>query len=145
MLVEVEHACGHSALHECAKRWLPIYLAKKACKSCQQVADARSAANLGLPELDGSPSQVGWANSVRVKFATQATDAERSRLHQVTSAKWWIDHRDDSLESVLADIKNGAIPIREESVHDLVQSWDAVGPSTLTGHTFGTDRRGIVE
>lgn len=120
MKVEVEHVCGHSAHHECAKRWMPEYLAKKACPACQNAKDARFAATLGLPELVGTPKQVAWANTIRLKHARSTDPGTLSRLRLADSASWWIDHKNDSMTTVLADIAN----LSQETIDDLVQSWD---------------------
>ncbi|MEG9884162.1 MAG: hypothetical protein V6Z86_06015 [Hyphomicrobiales bacterium] len=89
-----------------------------------------------LPELVGSPKQIAWAEAIRAdKFddlnvelnhAERPTSGEAAHiadLHQwlvrgklyETSAKWWIDHRDDRMDGrglirdyndFLAELKN---------------------------------------
>ena len=124
MILDVRHKCGHVSTQECIQRWQPDYYAKKLCRACQRVFDEAEAERLGLPALVGTDKQIPWANSVRVKLAVRANTAALSRLRLANSAAWWIEHRDDKLDAVLADLKNGVVIADRESVHDLVPSWD---------------------
>ena len=127
----ITHACGHDQTvqlygkareRESRAQWL----AGTDCKDCfkaqrdreraeesQRNAEANRAA--GLPELDGSPRQVEWAETIRAQMlgdlaqertrlsdlrageewekGLEAVVTAQAALAEVASAKWFIDHR----------------------------------------------------
>lgn len=114
---------------------LTKFLAGKPCKACDPkvaarrdkfIADARARelaaareleGQLGFEALTGPPKMVGWATTVRIDMVQRAwahleidetafSQRIGDRAGQVTSASWWIDHRQDDvalLEGVLID------------------------------------------
>lgn len=69
-----------------------------------------------LPEIDGSPKQQAWAQDVRTKFIDQFEKQETkfspeiiSGIHKhiliQTSAKWWIDKKEVSLDDQILYVK----------------------------------------
>lgn len=124
----VTRACGHTELVELlGKMKRREYLLEnvephKLCKECyqkelekkhQEEAEAarRFSEQENLPELQGTPKQVAWAEVIRMKQLPKYLNAvkyvkEDMRSHPVvlatieairnqTSAKWWIDRRDE--------------------------------------------------
>ena len=75
----------------------------------QQIQAARSfAIRSGLPALTGTPSQIEWAEQIRMRVIknierqirsgqgyqrTAVFQGNRERLLQHTSASWWIENR----------------------------------------------------
>jgi hypothetical protein len=91
----------------------------------QSAADAEAAHEACLPELTGTPEQIAWSESLRRRMLEQLdaqlaallieseslSDEERRIagifrdefspwLRGQTSAKWWIDHREQSLDQM---------------------------------------------
>lgn len=69
-----------------------------------------------LPEIDGSPKQQAWAQDVRTKFLERLETKEttfspeiiagvREHILTQTSAKWWIDKKEVSLDEQIAYVK----------------------------------------
>lgn len=134
MQASVKRTCGHltnenlfgsSAERERRKGWL----ATQPCLACQRAATTATAQaeTAELPALVGSERQVAWATTIRASqikaVATFATEAAariqdpakqavlESRVAQTqaalaaeTSAKWWIDHRADSGQALVATL-----------------------------------------
>ncbi|WP_217230768.1 hypothetical protein [Streptomyces anulatus] len=171
----ITHACGHhetvqlcgkSSQREARARWLE----HSDCGSCwksrrdrQRAEDAErdAAANrtAGLPELQGSPRQITWAETIRASMlhgltlarehltqAAQAADGEEqlSRLEQhlqytdsahmavaaVTSAKWLIDHRDLPARHLIQKAAQGTL--RPRTPQQQALGFDPYGLNTLT-------------
>lgn len=166
----ITYACGHDQTvqlygnardRESRAQWL----AGTDCGDCfkaqrdqeraeenQQNAEANKAA--GLPELDGSPKQVEWAETIRAQMLgdlarerTRLTglrvDEERQRerkkrldaivtahaaLAEVASAKWFIDHRHQGAERLAQLAALGRL-----------------GPRTQEQKTIGFDPFGLNE
>lgn len=73
----------------------------------ENAAAAEKAAEAGLPQLVGSPKQIAWAESIRMKIVTGLTTinpkyhpfmlevgkAAIRIMVQETKASWWIDNR----------------------------------------------------
>ena len=102
------------------------YEATKVCYECyraQQQQQAEAAA-VNYPALQGSPKQVAWATRIRHeildaktgadhwrKLYQEASDEQAPEKAQVlaaidviaseTSASWWIDHRSETMRSLL--------------------------------------------
>jgi hypothetical protein len=90
-------------------------LARHNHTAANQEAEARADA-LKIPPLNqGSPAQINWANSIRMKMVDAApllrdslTASERDYLK---SAKWWIDNRTVMPDLILARIIEADGPI----------------------------------
>lgn len=113
---EVVTSCGHaSTLRDAGSDDETVVAVLRCrewvCPACRfadkNVLAAATAAVEGWPDLQGTPKQVAWANSIRVDRVAQLRDyvrrqgfAERwqalvvARMVDVTQAKWWIDGRD---------------------------------------------------
>lgn len=105
------------------------YLARTRCPDCdpkiqkkrekeraQWIAKQEKAAieaekEFGFDQLQGSPKMVAWARRIRVGLVTQAfdlmdlseddfTEQVGDRAGKVTSARWWIDHKDANVEDL---------------------------------------------
>jgi phage tail protein X len=102
------------------------YEAEKLCYECyraQQQQQAEAAA-VSYPTLQGSPKQIAWATRIRHEILDadkglahwrnlyeQASDAEAPDKPQVlaaidalaaqTDAGWWIDHRNETVKTLL--------------------------------------------
>ena len=78
----------------------------KAEKRAEEKAQNEKATEMFvLPELTGSEKQIKWAADIRVKMladlaahklSAKGIENVNARLAVKTSAKWWIDHRQDS-------------------------------------------------
>lgn len=56
-----------------------------------------------LMDLQGSPKQIAWANTIRDQFFRSEEIVDPNVLHLLvtcTDAKWWIDHRRLSIAGV---------------------------------------------
>lgn len=93
--------------------WLSTRLCYECYKKQQAEAADKATADAALPELTGSEKQVSWANDIRGKAApviaamqekikanaekspkqTAAMQLVLDELRAQTSAKWWIDNR----------------------------------------------------
>ena len=63
--------------------------------------------SIALPDLEGSERQIAWAEQIRAKAISEATtylqntdqtitsEQVASKFDKFTSAKWWIDRRED--------------------------------------------------
>jgi hypothetical protein len=84
----------------------PCYVAgRKVAEEAQATADTAIVAGLTLVSLQGTPKQVAWAETVRVKRIAQLCRRGHEgvdRLAAVADAKWWIDHRDAPDDGLLA-------------------------------------------
>lgn len=67
-----------------------IKATSKALKAAATAAE-KSAGELGLPELKGTPKQVAWALQIRDKIAK--ANSKDPRLKRAFTAKYWIDNR----------------------------------------------------
>ncbi len=92
------HACGHTSdtvqlfgkLDQ--REYTLSQIAKRNCPSCA-AASAKSSADPTLPALTGSDKQIAWAYQIRSNAISRHPDT--AQLRDVTSAKWFIDHRFD--------------------------------------------------
>lgn len=118
----IKHSCGHEQAHDIVGIFAVDYdrqaarLARQKCKPCyvgakrateqaKATLDTAIVGDLALVELQGSPKQVAWAETIRVKriAALHHTGCEAvTRLAGITEAKWWIDHRELPDDSLLA-------------------------------------------
>lgn len=97
----VKHTCGceHTynlfGKHTDRDRTI-TWLEGQVCPSCKRAAEEEAAKEITegmeLPELEGSPKQIAWANTIRAKFIDTIRD--RSEMHrgqkkfQLYFAKW---------------------------------------------------------
>ncbi|MET8605691.1 hypothetical protein ABZV92_19330 [Streptomyces rubiginosohelvolus] len=171
----ITHACGHhetvqlygkTSQREARARWLENSDCGSCWKSRQdrrraQDAERDAAANrsAGLPELQGSPRQITWAETIRASMldgltlarerltqASRTADGEeqRSRLERhlqhtdrahaaiagVTSAKWLIDHRDLQTRGLIQEAAQGTLGPRTPQQQTL--GFDPHALNTLT-------------
>lgn len=118
----IKHSCGHEQTHESYEMFAAdierqaTRLARQKCKTCysaskkaaeesQVAVDVTAITGLALAGLEGSPRQVAWAETIRVKrIATLRRKGhnEVGRLAAVAEAKWWIDHREAPDERLLS-------------------------------------------
>lgn len=143
----ITHACGHTVTHQLYGKhkgfggrdskieWLgtvPCLDCKRAEEAKQreetnmQAAEANAAR--GYAPLTGSPKQVAWAETIRLRALTALTKAadhpqitkwssEARRVLMATlswsgkidSARWWIDHRDPPLTESGVERQMGTI------------------------------------
>ena len=95
-------------------------------------ADASANQAAGLPELSGSAKQISWAESIRAKVIGRLegmistgrqhlidTGADEARLAAAdeagrkgldwlkghTESRWWIDHRDSDMRTIMGEMK----------------------------------------
>ncbi len=119
---QIKHSCGHEQAHDIVGIFAVDHdrqaarLARQKCKPCYigaKRATEQAAANLdtaivgeiGLVELQGSPKQVAWAETIRVKriAALHRTGCGGGApLAGIAEAKWWIDHREMTDDGLLA-------------------------------------------
>ena len=139
----VLHTCGHEATHTCegdpAQRL--ALLRTLPCETCNRALRAAAAAALreewGLPELVGTPEDVTWAETIRMKameknhayyqqllaerpfeeqpelLAATLTAAEYA-LHELQScrdAAWWVAQREESLDHVKYRVAEALRPL----------------------------------
>lgn len=127
----ITHSCGHSRTYNICgtdvhgeRGRKTKWYASQPCPDCRRAeenaAAAQSNREKGLPQLEGSPKQIAWAETIRCAavqamdaFGSQLVDpaqiagdsqrlATLSRIHAliaetkaITSAAWWIDHQAD--------------------------------------------------
>lgn len=130
----VTHTCGHEQEHhltgfasqqERKAKWLATTM----CGACFRAEKARereaeatqneaAIADLTLLPLAGSERQVSWATAIRAKrialLRTSAgldTPETGLALLGITDAKWWIDHRDQADDELLA-LARGDVPLQ---------------------------------
>lgn len=114
---EVTHSCGHTETHQLFgkvkdREWRISKMEGELCTACfraKQEAEAKELeAELELPELEGSEKQVKWATSIRgnlIKIAKSEGEEEAiSIIARVTSAKFFIEHRDDATRQLVEAI-----------------------------------------
>lgn len=93
----ITHSCGHSRTYNICgtdvhgeRGRKAKWYASQPCPDCRRAeenaAAAQSNREKGLPQLEGSPKQIAWAETIRCA-AVQAK--------AITSAAWWIDHQAD--------------------------------------------------
>lgn len=122
----LSHACGHAT-----EQWLPTddaargerraFHANQPCWECRRELEREGAQERAtawrLPALQGTPKQVAWALSLRDRALDEAhemrdrlqamgtpmapLDEAIARLEAKTSAAWWIDHREDTPDTLL--------------------------------------------
>jgi hypothetical protein len=126
------YACGHEGTVVERNRRTADYRATKLssedCWECQcaarNAAAAEKAKERGLPELTGSPKQIGWATEIReatiarsfpearkeiLRYHSEFSEAARSELNDafallenerlaITDARHWIDTREQNEE-----------------------------------------------
>ncbi len=122
----VTHSCGHEMDYNISGRPMErerraFGLSQRLCPDCQEKADREQEKELGLPDLEGSDKQIKWARDIRLCFFNTAehelsdnfyrprskekTDAKireaEGWLRLMTSSRWWIDHRDDTMEETV--------------------------------------------
>lgn len=90
---------------EIAEEWSSLVEYQKAI-IVAPVANTESQ-SIALPDLQGSEKQIAWAEQIRAKAITAATtyfqstdqsitsEQVASKFDKFTSAKWWIDRRED--------------------------------------------------
>lgn len=115
------HACGHPTRYLAesqAARGMIAQWAVEECGSCQRhardMAAIQTARDLGLPDLTGSDRQVSWARSIREDARVMLTAyidrnptpsdmaASEALLYGITDAGWWIGHKDDAADQLIA-------------------------------------------
>ncbi|WP_145148440.1 hypothetical protein [Paenibacillus xylanexedens] len=60
-----------------------------------------------LPDLKVSVTQIKWARDIRIKFLNEAHDKDKHLetlfpLQNKTSASWWINNKDLTLDEIIA-------------------------------------------
>ncbi len=128
----VKHTCGHTSglnlvgpMRERERKL--AWLRTIPCQSCERAAAstvaAASAKTSGLVALSGSDKQIAWAESIRAPITSEIASYEAKVLairsndptkadsilaaiasvRTQTTARWWIDHRNDSMRTVLRE------------------------------------------
>lgn len=98
-----KHACGHSGERiqlygksDGRERTLEA-LGRHDCPDCRAAAAQERAHDDGMPVLDGTVKQIGWADNLRSAYLSAATAAGKVALIEEAKrhpeAKWWIDNR----------------------------------------------------
>lgn len=132
---EISYACGHEGREQVygnasRRQWLVAKKAEGDCPECYQLRlqsnrekeslkAADEAKELGLPELIGTPKQVSWAQTCRMKLidriqqtiekadfemlenpeeVKKTTEMAFQSIMANDSAVWWIDNRDLSTD-----------------------------------------------
>lgn len=120
---EVHNIVGTNVRGEREKK--AAWLATRLCYDCYKQAEAEKAAkaseDANLPELTGSEKQIAWATDIRAKAAfainemrakiaantntseinlkqIAAVESVLDELRSHSSAKWWIDNRDEDFD-----------------------------------------------
>lgn len=94
-----KHICGHSgeryqAYGKHAGRELQLEaIEAHPCSDCRKAAAEKSAAESGLPMLEGSPKQISWASDIRERALRLLPTERAEKLRPEKSAKWWIENR----------------------------------------------------
>ncbi|MGE6576244.1 hypothetical protein ACQKFM_15110 [Paenibacillus xylanexedens] len=60
-----------------------------------------------IPELKGTEAQIKWARTIRIKFFNEAYDKQTNTeillpLQKKSSASWWINNKDLTLDEIIA-------------------------------------------
>lgn len=143
-----EEMSGNTAARRSRADWISQ---NKVCPDCYRqelLQQAKASAALqGLPDLEGTPAQVDWAITVRFKqiakiedlyFTVQSRTKQHphpgndeliriatealNKIRSLTSAKWFIDHRDcptssssggGLIEALVPDFKERLAPYGE--------------------------------
>lgn len=105
------YACGHEGTVKISggkaadREWKANRAFEHDCPECQKKAreeeirvineeSASDSKKLRFPELEGSPKQIAWANTIRLKFYDFCVERGISPdevIDNETSASWWID------------------------------------------------------
>ena len=115
------HSCGHEQEHYIIGEYAADYdrqaakLSRGKCAACSTQAAVLTASQtratalkLGLAPLVGSPKQIAWAETIRAKrlAALQRDNSETVMIiARITDAKWWIDHRSDTDDGLVASAR----------------------------------------
>jgi hypothetical protein len=140
----ITHACGHQAEHNVygphkRRPYKAAALAWRDCPECEEkerqariskenAAAATAARERGLPTLTGTPKQIAWAESIRVKMIADIdamiagaeispehediVNAAVRRIKQATNAAWWIDQR---YKPVIMIVDEAVIKVTEDA------------------------------
>jgi hypothetical protein len=106
----IRHSCGHNETHTILYRHAgeisaqTFNLAQSRCYDCTMEI-VKLEQELKLPPLRGSSRMVNWAANLRINLAKGlrkygASDAIEA-LKRITEAKWFIDHREQKLQSII--------------------------------------------
>jgi hypothetical protein len=114
----ITHSCGHEQEHYIIGEYAADYdrqaarLSRGKCDACRTQATALKASeartvvlDLGLGELQGSPKQIAWAETIRAKRLSVLERRDRDAVMivaRITDAKWWIERRSDSDAVIIA-------------------------------------------
>ena len=102
--------------------WLESTPCSECYKAEKMEKTAQTNSNANMAELEGSPKQIAWAEDIRAKalptlaamqekidngtgtteLYIKQRDAMQAAINEVreqTSAKWWIDHRDEKFDA----------------------------------------------
>jgi hypothetical protein len=117
-----------------------------ACKEAEReqknAAAAKRNAERGLPDLEGSEKQIGWAESIRDEKIQDLDELEEelrgmapdeedrrvvkgllleelSKVRSETDAGWWIDHRDRSFKRLMQERARKRFEAGEKSTSDV--------------------------
>lgn len=95
------HSCGHSGdryqaygHHTDRERQLAAIEAHP-CPQCRENAAKQKDEAAGLPALVSSSKQISWASDIRERALRMLPADRADKLRPETSAKWWIDHRQE--------------------------------------------------
>ena len=115
----ITYACGHTATMQLFGKYADrdrkiAYYKTIDCPECQANKIAQKEASKGYAELLGSDKQVRWANAIRETKINEvnefASKVNRNQdilerviddLQAETSAAWWIEHRDSTVENLV--------------------------------------------
>ena len=119
----IHHYCGHEETVELfgpnKERQNKIaWLESQPCVQCRLA---------GTEDLKGSPKQRAWAGEIRQSKLAGLSTEDTEILMGIKSARWWIDNRDQSGQSLVNDIK-----LRRE-VDQRAENVDESKLSPLTG------------
>lgn len=136
---DIVYTCGHTGViglfgHSSEREWRKSREEEKLCPDCFEAElkkkneeALKASQELDLPELTGSPKQVEWATTLRLKALT--TIREDSKLstnpeiiyrildylsREETEARFWIDRRGYSSSQYLNEAKKVAMKSEEE-------------------------------
>ena len=114
---DIDYQCGHGEVKqlygpESGRVRTIAKLEKQLCPDCYKAKQTELAQQYAkaqdLPELQGTDKQVQWAQTIRAEklkaVGTPGVTAAEEVLDQLkarTSAKWWIDNRDEHLDRLL--------------------------------------------
>ena len=137
MIEHVVFKCGHIEPKKPGKRYYKPQ--ERLCFDCyknQQLLEAeKRAAELGLPQLRGTPKQVAWALVIRDGFlgwtenvvyilpqaaAEYAQNLAAQALVSQDSAKFWIEEEEKLRQDILDAARQRCYNIVEESNNDVV-------------------------